>query len=140
MEALLLVNHMDINKLILYLFILIHFNLFYISFNTKSIVSDDNYNLICHILKMSNKLGWLILVSLKIRKLSECLDLLELLNKCFNIKWIVLEYNYWDMENEWEEINIAIKKSIRKLGFIEVLELKKCKTKADSAYSISDSD
>ena len=87
---------------------------------------------------MSNKLGWLKLVSLKIRKLSECLDLLELLRKCFNIKWIELEYNYWDMENEWEDMNVVIKKSTRKLGFIETLEVKKCKAKIDSTDSIYD--
>ena len=89
---------------------------------------------------MSNRLGWLTYVSLKITKLSEWLDLLELLNNCFNIKWIILKYNYWDKENEWEEINIAIKKSIKKLGFIETLEVKKCKAKDDSTDSISDSD
>ena len=94
----------------------------------------------CHILKMSNRLGWLTYVSLNIRKLSEWLDLLELLNNCFNIKWIILEYKYWDTENEWEEVNIAIKKSINKLGFIETLEIKKCITKDDSTDSISDSD
>ena len=96
------------------------------------IISDEDLSLILSILKSSKTLGWYELISLSVWKLSDCLELLDICSRWFNIKKIILKYGEWDVEDHHNSISNAIKNTISKLGIIEELKVQQIKKENES--------
>ena len=90
--------------------------------NDKTIFEDD-LKIIWNLLSSRRTRYNITGVNLKLYLLSECLTVLSLCEKCPELNSISLKFYKWDVSDEKEAINRAIKKFRRNFGFIQFIEI-----------------
>ena len=97
----------------------------FLELRRSDILPPDELNLVWKLLRSSRTRFNIILVSFKLRLLSECLAVLSLCANCPELEWVELWYKEVDVENEQEIIENAKIEFIKKLGSFITLKIMK---------------
>ena len=92
-------------------------------FEFCQMIFEDDLMIVWNLLSSRRTRFNLTCVNLKLNLLSECLTVLSLCAKCPELKSVSLKFIGWDEDDEKEAINNAIKKFIRNVGFIQLIEI-----------------
>ena len=88
-----------------------------------SLLSPDYLELICKLLSMSKTRFTLKYMYLEFRKLSECLKVLSLWERCFDLNWLILLYKNVDIDSAFTVLRRSIAKFKKQTSFFGYLKV-----------------